>query len=199
MTTKTALSSVPLHDLIANRWSPRAIAADKAVSKTDLLALLEAARWSPSCFNDQPWRFVVFDKNTDLASWEIALSVLVEKNQLWAKNAPVLILSVAMANFNHNGTANRWSGYDTGAATMSLSLQATALGLVVHQMGGFDGNKARELFALPEDCTPMAMLAVGYQGEVDDLADDFKAAETAERSRKPLAEQFFAGKWGVEV
>jgi len=197
MITKTALTSVPLHDLIANRWSPRAIAANKAVSKTDLLALLEAARWSPSCYNDQPWRFVVFDKSTDLARWEMALSVLVEKNQLWAKNAPILILSVAMANFTRNGAPNRWSSYDTGAASISLSLQATALGLVVHQMGGFDASKARELFGLPEDCRPMAMLAVGYQCEMDGLADDFKAEEAAERRRNPLAEQFFAGQWGV--
>jgi nitroreductase len=124
------------------------------------------------------------------------LATLVEKNRLWAKNAPVLILSVAMANFNHNGQANRWAMYDTGAASATLSLQATALGLVAHQMGGFDADKARHTFALPEDCTPMAMMAVGYQAEAASLDDMFQAAEVAERSRAEVGQRFYAGTWG---
>ena len=166
------------------------------MSHEDLLALLEAARWAPSCFNDQPSRFVVCDKATDEASWQNALGVLVEKNRLWAKNAPVLILAVAMENFNHNSKPNRWAMYDTGAASVSLCLQATAMGLIVHQMGGFDAEKAREVFNLPGDCRPMAMMAAGYQADVDALDDDFKEAELAARSRIALNERFFAGQWG---
>ncbi|MDD5272191.1 MAG: nitroreductase family protein [Methylovulum sp.] len=199
MQQKPAVTSVEIHELIAQRWSPRAIDPARLVSHDDKLALLEAARWAPSCFNDQPWRFIVCDKSTDLASWQTALETLVEKNRLWAKNAPILILAVAMANFTHNGQPNRLAMYDTGAASVSLSLQAAALGLVVHQMGGFDADKARLVFALPDDCTPMAMLAVGYQGEADDLDEGFKAAELAERTRASLDQRFYAGKWGEGI
>jgi nitroreductase len=199
MQQKPATTCVKIHDMIQTRWSPRAFDAEKFVSHADLLALMEAARWASSCFNDQPWRFVVCDKNTDKTSWENAFAILAEKNQLWAKNAPVLILSVAMNNFNHNGNPNRWASYDTGAACANLSLQATALGLVVHQMGGFDAAKARAIFNLPTDCTPMAMLAIGYQAAADVLDEDFKAMELAARSRTALQEHFFAGQWGKGI
>ena len=170
---KPATTSVKVHDIIQDRWSPRAFDANQLVTHEDLLALLEAARWAPSCFNDQPWRFVVCNKATDEISWQAALDVVVEKNRQWAKNAPLLILAVAMENFNHNGQANRWAMYDTGAASANLCIQATALGLIVHQMGGFDAKKAREVFNLPDDCMPMAMLAVGYQANVEVLDEDF--------------------------
>ncbi|MDI1230211.1 MAG: nitroreductase family protein [Methylobacter sp.] len=196
MQQKPAITRVKIHDIIQARWSPRAFDPDKPVSHDDLLSLLEAARWAPSCFNDQPWRFVVCDKATDETGWQHAFSILAEKNRRWAKNAPVLMLAVAMENFNHNGQANRWAMYDTGAASVSMCLQATALGLGVHQMGGFDAEKAREVFNLPGDCKPMAMMAVGYQAEVNMLDDDFKEAELAARSRAALNEQFYAGQWG---
>ncbi len=199
MQNKPATTSVEIHNLIEKRWSPRAFDPDKLVDHDDLLALLEAARWAPSSSNDQPWRFVVCDKATDESGWKNALAVVVEKNRLWAKNAPVLILAVAMENFNHNGQPNRWAMYDTGAASVSLCLQATALGLVVHQMGGFDAEKAREVFNLPGDCKPMAMLAVGYQADVDVLDDTFKEAELAARSRIALNERFYAGQWGKGI
>ena len=196
MQHKPATTRVKIHDMIQARWSPRAFDPDKPVSHDDLLALLEAARWAPSCFNDQPWRFVVCDKITDESSWQHALAILAEKNRRWARNAPVLILAVAMENFNHNGQPNRWAMYDTGAAGVSLCLQATALGMCVHQMGGFDVEKARDVFNLPSDCRPMAMMAVGYQAGVDALDDDFKEAELAARSRVALNERFYAGQWG---
>ena len=164
-----------------------------------MLALLEAARWAASCFNDQPWRFVVCDKATDEVAWQQAFGTLVEKNRQWAKNAPLLILSVAMEHFNHNGKPNRWAMYDTGAASASLCLQATALGLIVHQMGGFDAEKAREVFQLPANCQPMAMMAVGYQADIGQLDDEFKSAELAERVRAELNERFYAGQWGKGI
>jgi nitroreductase len=197
MLEKPATTAVTIHELIQNRWSPRAFSAEKAVSREDLLALCEAARWAASSYNDQPWRFVVCDKFSDEENWQQALETLVPKNQLWAKNAPVLILAVAMKNFTHNGQPNRCAMYDTGAASASLCLQATALGLHTHQMGGFDADKARAVFNLPEDCSPMAMIAAGYQAEADVLEDEFKAAESAARSRAALQDRFFAGQWGI--
>ena len=196
MQNKPAITSVKIHDLMQSRWSPRAFDSSKEVSHDDLTALLEAARWAPSCFNDQPWRYVVCVKAKNENSWQNALSCLAEKNQQWAKNAPILILAVAMANFNHNGKPNRWAMYDTGAASVSLCLQAAALGLAVHQMGGFDAEKSRELFKLPGDCTPMSVMAVGYQADIDVLDDDFKTTELAERTRAPLDQHFYFGQWG---
>ncbi|PKM11764.1 MAG: nitroreductase [Gammaproteobacteria bacterium HGW-Gammaproteobacteria-3] len=199
MQQKPATTRVKINPLIQTRWSPRAFVSDRPVSRDDLLALLEAAHWAPSCFNDQPWRYIVCDKFSDESAWQQALATLAEKNQLWAKNAPVLILAVAMNNFNHNGQPNRWAQYDTGAASVSLCLQATALGLIVHQMGGFDADKSRQVFKLPDDCVPMAMMAVGFQAEADVLDDDFKDSELAARSRAALDERFYAGQWGEGI
>lgn len=199
MQQKTAITSVKIHELMQARWSPRAFDPNRAVAEEDLIALLEAARWAPSCFNDQPWRFIVCNKAADETSWQNAFSTLAEKNRLWAKNAPVLILAVAMGNFNHNGNPNRWAMYDTGAASVSLCLQAVALGLSVHQMGGFDAGKAREVFNLPADCTPMAMMAVGYQGDAELLDNAFKEAEAAARTRAALSDRFYLGQWGNGV
>jgi len=196
MKNKRANTQVAIHDIIADRWSPRAFDADKKVSEKALLAMLEAARWAPSCFNDQPWRYVVFDKSKDETVWRNALMVLAEKNQLWAKNAPLLILTVAANNFSHNGNANRWSQYDTGAATLNLILQAETLGLVAHQMGGFDVEKAHIAFDVPKDYTLMSMVAVGYQGDENILSDDFKQAEGEDRSRSGINNIVFHGAWG---
>lgn len=197
MQHKPAVTRVNIHELIQMRWSPRAFDPNKPVSQHDLSALLEAARWAASCYNEQPWRFVVCDKTTNETAWQKAFGTLVEKNRRWAKNAPLMILSVAMEHFNHNGKPNRWAMYDTSA---NLCLQATALGLCVHQMGGFDADLAREAFKLPGNCQPMAMMAVGYQANIDALDNEFKAAETAERARVALDERFYTGSWdnGVE-
>lgn len=195
MQTKPALSSVPLHDIIQNRWSPRSFAAEKFIDKQTIDALLEASRWAPSCFNDQPWRFLVCNKSSDTRAWEKLLGSLGEKNQLWAQNAPILILTVAMQDFAHNDKPNRWSSYDTGAASMSLCLQATAMGLITHQMGGFDAEKCRQLFNLPDNCTPMSVIAVGYQAPAEQLNSELMQTELKERSRKPLEDLFYFGAW----
>lgn len=195
MFNKPAISSAPIHDILQNRWSPRSFDADKNIDTQTLTALLEAARWAPSCFNDQPWRFLVCDKTAHLVAWEKLLSALAEKNQLWAKNAPVLILSLAMHDFGHNGKPNRWSAYDVGAASISLCLQATAMGLATHQMGGFDAEQCKQLFSLPNSCTPMSVIAVGYQAEAEQLPDELKENELKARSRKPLSECFYFGEW----
>ncbi|EIJ42709.1 nitroreductase [Beggiatoa alba B18LD] len=195
MQPNPATANAPIHELIAHRWSPRAYDSTKIVSREQILALVEAARWAPSCFGDEPWRFVICDKNSNPTAWQHAFDCLVEGNQVWVKNAPVIILATASDNFKHNGHANRWASYDTGAASENLCLQAVALGLVAHQMGGFDPAKAKTVFNIPDGITCMAMIAVGYQAEADTLTGDMKARETAPRQRVALEKQFFDGTW----
>jgi nitroreductase len=196
---KTANTSVPINAMIANRWSPRAFDASKAVSHEQIIALLEAARWAPSCFGDEPWRFIVWDKNTDAASWQQAFNCLAPSNQTWVKNVPILMLVCADTLFGHNQKENRWAQYDTGAAAENLCLQASSMGLVAHQMGGFNADTAREIFKIPTQITPMAMLAIGYEGDANDLPEELKTRELAARKRKPLGELFFTGSWGKPV
>lgn len=196
---KPATTQAPIHDVIANRWSPRAYDANKAVNKTQIISLLEAARWAPSCFGDEPWRFIVWDKNQDAAAWQKAYDCIVPGNQTWAKDAPVLILICADTLFSHNEKPNRWSNYDTGAAAVSLCLQATSMGLATHQMGGFDGEKARAAFGIPEQIEMMSMLAVGYAADADTLSDELKERELAPRKRRPLGELFYDGVWNHPI
>lgn len=196
MISKPAISQQPIHDIIQNRWSPRAFDAQRPISEHQVISLLEAARWAPSCMNEQPWRFVVCNKNQDQNSWQHLLACLAEKNQQWAQHAPLLILCVAMDQFSQNDKANRWAAYDTGAASLSLCLQATAMGLVSHQMGGFDADACRQQLNLPENCTPMSVIAIGYQAEAEQLDEEFKQRELAERSRAELNQRAYFGRWG---
>ncbi len=192
---KPAITQQAIHELLANRWSGRAYDADQSVSKEQVVSLLEAARWAPSCFGDQPWRYVVCNKADNLQAWQAAFDCLVPGNQGWAVNAPVLLLICADTLFGHNDKPNKWAAYDTGAATENLCLQATALGLMAHQMGGFDADKARMTFNVPERYQILAMVTVGYQASVDSLSGEVKERELAARSRKPLEELFFNGVW----
>lgn len=196
---KPAITQQPIHDLIANRWSGRAYDASQGVSQAQVISLLEAARWAPSCFGDQPWRYVVCNKADNLQAWQAAFDCLVPGNQSWAVNAPVLLLICADTLFGHNDKPNKWAPYDTGAATENLCLQATALGLMAHQMGGFDADKARATFNVPERYQILAMVTVGYQAAVESLSGEIKERETAARSRKPLNELFFNGQWDQSI
>lgn len=196
MQERKAVTSVPIHDLLASRWSPRAYAAGKTVSREQLAALLEAGRWAPSCNGDEPWRYLVWDRSRDPQGWQKAFDCLSGGNQKWVKNVPLLMLSCAGSVFAHNGKPNRWTQHDVGAASLSMALQAVALGLVAHQMGGFDVEKARAAFDIPAEYTPMAMIAVGYQAEPDVLDEETRAKEMRPRARKPIGERFFEGGWG---
>jgi nitroreductase len=120
-------------------------------------------------------------------------------NQAWCKNVPVLMLSCAGSVFSANGNPNRWAQHDTGMASLSIALQAVALGLIVHQIGGFDPDKARTAFNIPDEYTPMAMIAVGYQAEPEVLDAETLKKEMAPRKRRPLVESFFEGNWGTPV
>ena len=196
---KPATTQAPVHDIIANRWSPRAYDASKPVSQAQIISMLEAARWAPSCFGDEPWRFIVWDKNKDAAAWEKAFDCIVQGNQGWAKDAPVFVLICAGTLFEQNQKPNRWGAYDTGAAAVSLSLQATSMGLVTHQMGGFDGEKTRAAFNIPEQFEMMSMMAVGYIADVDALRQEAKERTLAPRKRKPLGELFYEGVWNQSI
>lgn len=196
---KPALTQIAIDPTLANRWSGRAYDATKAVSHEQIISLLEAARWAPSCFGDQPWRFIVWDKNTDAAAWQQAFDCLVPSNQSWVKDTPVLMLVCADTLFNHNQKPNRWGQYDTGAAAENLCLQASSLGLMAHQMGGFDADKAREVFAIPAQYIPMAMLCVGYAADINTVTGEALDREVAPRSRRPLNELFFANSWGKGI
>lgn len=193
---KPAITEAPLETTIANRWSGRAYDASKPISREQVITLLEAARWAPSCFGDQPWRFVVWNKGINQAAWQLGFECLVPGNQSWVENAPVLMLICADTVFNHNEKPNRWAQYDTGAAAENLCLQARSMGLMAHQMGGFDANLTREKFNIPEQYTPMAMVSVGYPAEISTLTGDVLARETAARTRKPLSQLFFDASWG---
>ena len=191
---KPAPSDFPVHELIRERWSPRAF-ADKPVPKDVLRSIFEAARWAPSSFNEQPWAYIVATKD-DKENFEKLLSVLVDFNVQWAKSAPVLALAVAKLTFANNNALNRNAQYDTGAATALLSVEATARGLAVHQMAGFDAEKARKVFEIPKGWELLAAIAIGYPGDPASLPAPLKDREMAPRTRKPIAEFVMAGQWG---
>jgi nitroreductase len=190
---KPAPTNFPVHSLIRERWSPRAFAS-KPVEPAVLASLFEAARWAPSSNNEQPWAYLVATKD-DSENFAKTLSVLVEFNAAWAKEAPVLMIAVSRLNFQ-NGTPNRNAFYDTGAATALLSVEATARGLAVHQMAGFDHTKAKQVFGIPEDCEPIAAIAIGYPGDPESLSQKLRDREVAPRTRKPLSEFVMSGRWG---
>src|SRR6267154_1676054 len=191
---KPAPSDFPVHELIRERWSPRAF-ADKPVPQNVLRSIFEAARWAPSSSNEQPWAYLVATKD-DKDGFEKMLSVLVEFNANWAKSAPVLAIAVSELAFAKNNAPNRNAQYDTGAATMLLSVEATAQGLAVHQMAGFDPEKARQLFGIPAGWEAIAAIALGYPGDPASLPPPLKDREMAPRTRKPIAEFVMAGQWG---
>jgi nitroreductase len=185
---------------MARRWSPRAFDLSRPVSREQLATLLEAGRWAPSCNGDEPWRYLIWDRARDPQGFQQAFDCLSDNNKRWVKNVPLLMLSCAGSLFQLTGKPNRWTQHDTGAASVSMALQATALGLIIHQMGGYDADKARAAFSIPADYTPMAMIAVGYQAASPDILDEeTKAKELRPRTRKPLAERFFEGGWGKGV
>lgn len=184
----------PVHALIATRWSPVAFAPDP-VSETDLASCFEAARWASSCFNAQPWAFVV--ATSAVAERHAAfVDCLVPGNQEWAARAPVLFFAVANPVFAHNDQPNRWAAYDLGAAMATLSLEATARGLSVHQMGGFDAAKARAVCGIPEGHDVMAAVALGHPGSADGLGEKLQGRQAGARARKPQGAFVFRGRWG---
>ncbi len=196
MISKAIDTAVPVLPLFAARYSGVSFDAERSVTPEQLLALAEAARWAPSCHGDQPWRYIICDKSRDPSAWDTALNCLLEKNQAWCRAAPVLIITCCDTVLSKTGQPNAYDAYDTGAASVSLCLQAAALGLMTHQMAGFVADKARASFQIPERYKPLAMMAVGYQLPMEKLPEAFKARELGARARNPLEQNFFAGAWG---
>ena len=189
---KPAPTAHPIHDLLKNRWSPRAFSA-RPVETESILSLFEAARWSPSGGNSQPWAFILTFQS-DPEPFGRLLSTLGERNQLWAKHAPVLVLTITNSE-REPGKPNPWATYDLGQAVAHLSIQASALGISVHQMAGFDRQKAREAFNLPDGFDPVTVFTLGYDGEPDTLPGEIREREIGPRVRKPLGEFVFNGAW----
>lgn len=171
------------------RWSPRAFSSEP-ITEEDMMTLFEAARWSPSCFNEQPWRFVYAYRPEDLEKFR---SVLTEGNQAWANSAPLLILVFSKKHFTQSGKINRWAEFDTGAAWMALTLQANRLGLHTHAMAGFDPEKAYEVTGMDADkYSAVCAIAIGKLGDASTLPDTLKEREVPS-DRKHLSEIIFNG------
>jgi nitroreductase len=191
---KQARPDHPVHELIARRWSPYGF-SDRPVAAADLQSLFEAARWAASSYNEQPWSYLVATRDRP-AEFERLLSCLVEANQAWAKAAPVLALGCTSLVFTQNGKPNAAALHDLGLASASLTLEATARGLFVHQMIGILPDRARELYRIPETVQPLTALAIGYAADPQTLPEKFRERDQAVRTRKPLAEFVFEGAWG---
>ncbi len=185
-TDKTACKNDLVAQALEHRHSSYSYDPTRTISQDQIACLLRAAQLTPSSYNDQPWYFIIGEKKTNPGAYAKVLAALVPFNQEWAKNAPVLIVSIASTN-SHNNEPNRWAQYDTGAAAFSLMLQATSLGLAAHQMGGFDEAALRGAFSISSEFVPMSVMAIGYE------APD--RGKTKERVRKPLSQNFFFGNW----
>ncbi|AFY38223.1 nitroreductase [[Leptolyngbya] sp. PCC 7376] len=192
---KPAQTDYPIHDLLRQRYSTIAFDGYRPVEADKVGSLLEAARWSASCFNEQPWRFIMATKQNPTA-YQKLLGCIVEANQTWAKNADILMISVGKQRFTRNDNPNPYGMYDVGQALGTLTIQAEAIGLRVHQMGGFDKEKAREVYGIPIGFEPAAAVAIGYPADLTSLEDEgLKEREMSPRVRKPLSEIVFSETW----
>lgn len=190
-------SNYPILETLRKRWSPYRF-QPVPVEDEKILTCLEAARWAASSFNDQPWSWIVA-RRQDGEAFERMLNCLLEANQAWAAKAGVLILTVTRSTFAYNGKPNRVALHDLGQAAAQLSLQATELGLQVHQMAGVNLSVVRQQYGIPEGFEPQTAIAIGYPDEsdpTDDLGSQLKGRESGKRERTPLSEQVFGDKWG---
>lgn len=184
-----ATPDFPIHELLAERWSPD-VFQDRTVPPADLRSLFEAARWAPSSYNEQPWSYIVATKDNP-EEFAVLLSCLDAGNQAWAKSAPVLALGVVSLKLTRNGKLNRAAVHDLGLASSNLTLEATSRGLVVHQMIGILPEKAKRIYKISNDWEVWTALAIGYEGERDRI----QPSAPRKRKRKPLIEFVFSGKW----
>lgn len=190
---KPAETRVPIHELLRERWSPRAF-ADRSLDLETVQTLFEAARWSASCFNEQPWRFIVALRDQTEAFERLSLC-LNESNRRWAPRAAMLMLTCAHTQFAADGSTNRMAMHDIGLAVQNMTVQASALGLVVHQIAGILPDVARTTYAIPSEYEILTIVAVGYQGELEDLNPYYHEREQRPRTRKSLSEIVFFDGW----
>lgn len=163
-----------INDFIVNRWSPRAMSGEE-LQEDELMSLFEAARWAPSSFNNQPWRFVYAKRNT--THWERLLGLLADSNKIWAKDAAVLIVVVSSQNFEYNDKPSITHQFDAGAAWENLALEAASRGLAAHGMQGFDYERAKTELEVPDSYDVMAMIAVGKRGSKEKLPSKLQERE----------------------
>lgn len=191
---KPAPTNHPIHDLLQRRWSPYGYSG-AGVKPDDLKSIMEAARWAPSSYNEQPWRFLVA-RREDTAEFEKLLSTLVEMNQAWARHAGVLIVTVVSEKFTLNGKPNAAAEHDIGLAAMSLSIEAQARGYHTHQMIGLDPEKVRALYEIPEGFHALTAIAIGVAAAPDKLPEKMQKNDEERRPRKALSEIVYTGKFG---
>lgn len=194
---KPATTQEPILYAIKERWSPRAFSS-KPVPPEKIRTLFEAARWAPSSFNEQPCSYIYATKDPLMREQREKFESLLAKGNTWAKSAYLLLLSIAKDTFSKDDSLNRHAIHDTGAASAYLHLQLQALGLIGHQMAGFDHERAPKLLGLPKGYTPVAMMAVGYPGDRRKLLDKLKEYEARARERKTVGQFVFAGEWGAK-
>jgi len=181
----------PVSDIFVNRWSPRAMSGEE-ITNQELMSLFEAARWAPSSFNNQPWRFIYAKRNTP--HWDILFKLMVEFNQSWTKNAAVIVVIVSHNNFELNNKPSRTHSFDTGAAWENLALQASLNGLIAHGMEGFDYDKAKKDLNVPDDYSVEAMCAIGKPGPLEVLPPKLQEQEKPS-DRKQVKDFVFEGKF----
>jgi len=191
---KTAATSQPVLSAIAQRWSPYVFDPERSVEREKLVSIFEAARWSASSFNEQPWRYL-FATRDDSDAFQTLLGCLVDANQAWAKYVPALAIGCAKKTFTKNGKPNRVNEHDLGLANAQLTVQATSLGLHVHMMAGIEISKIRSTCKVPDDFDPVCAVAIGYHGENTDLDESIKQRDEGKRQRKPLGEIIFTDTW----
>lgn len=182
-----------VHELLRKRWSPYAFDPERDVAEEDLRGLFEAARWTMSSFNAQPWRYIVGVRQRNPDVWSQVLSVLVEANQAWAKHVPVLCIGLTRPNFEHNDKPNVAAFHDLGAASANLTFEATARGLVVHQMAGIQHDKVRTVFDIPAELEPVTGIAIGYLGDAKQLDEKYALRDQRPRVRKTIEEFVIRG------
>jgi nitroreductase len=200
MHPKLAQADHDVHELVRQRWSPRAFDSARGVDRADLLRLFEAARWAPSSQNEQPWRFILVPRDKATPVWPALVAALSAGNQAWAPSAPVLVLGVVRLTLERDDTANPLAWYDTGQAVALLTIQATAQGLSVRQMEGFDHTAAREACRVPAGFEPAVVMAIGYTGDPDSLPlEKHRAAERQPRRRKSLTDFVYEDSWGRAI
>jgi len=173
-----------INPLILGRWSPRALSGEPLTDE-ELAALFEAAKWAPSCFNDQPWRFIYVKNNTP--NWEKMYSLLTESNKIWTSKAAVLVLVISKQIFDYNNQPSRTASFDTGAAWENLALEAATRNLVARAMAGFDYDQAKKTFKVPDDYKVEAMIALGRPGRTEDLPAKMQTTEfPSDRKKQAL-------------
>jgi nitroreductase len=193
-TTNVLTPEYPILPVMAARRSPRAYTSQPVPAEA-LNQLFVAAGSAASCFGEQPWRFLVGNKATHPEAFDKILGTMGEFNQVWAKNAPVLVASIAKKTFSHDSNPNRYALHDVGQASATLALQATELGMQIHQMAGFSQDALRAAFNIPADYDIVAVFTIGYPGDLEALPDALRERELAPRTRKPLTEFVFEGGW----